>query len=310
MTLARTALAVIAMVAILVVVVRLLEPRLAFFPFAGETTTPRDFGVAYESLTIDTADGERLRAWLIPSTPARALILYFHGNGGNLSNWTPILTAIARQGYTVLAFDYRGYGVSSGRPTEKGLYRDVDAVVDYVWTTMKPTAPVIYWGRSLGVSMAAYAASRQRRAGLLGPPSPPSRADLSGPPSNADLSGPPGTPSALILESGFPDARSLFRAPSPMVLLALFSTYRFPAARFLRDSQVPVLVMHGDADTVIPYEQGRALYERIGGPKQFFTMRGADHNGAAPPDERAYWTAIRDFTDQRAGVNSPPHETH
>ena len=95
-----------------------------------------------------------------------------------------------------------------------------------------------------------------------------------------------------------------------MALFALFSTYRFPAAAFLRASPVPKLVMHGDADSVIPYDQGRALYERIGGPKQFFTMRGADHNNAAPPDERAYWSAIRDFVDQRAGVNLLPHETH
>jgi fermentation-respiration switch protein FrsA (DUF1100 family) len=94
-----------------------------------------------------------------------------------------------------------------------------------------------------------------------------------------------------------------------MALLALFSTYRFPAARFLHGSQVPVLVMHGDADTVIPYEQGRALYERITGPKQFFTISGADHNDAVAPDEHAYRKEIRDFVDQRVVVNSRRHET-
>jgi hypothetical protein len=294
--LARAALLLLGSVVLLAILVRVLEPRLAFFPSAGETTTPRDLGVAHEPMTIETADGERLRAWLIPRgtrhpTPDTRypLVVYFHGNGANLSNWTPILVGIARQGYSVLAFDYRGYGVSTGRPTEKGLYRDVDAILDHVWTKMRPSGPVIYWGRSLGVSMAAYAASRRR----------------------ADLSGPSRYhPAGLILESGFPDARSLFRGPSPMALLALFSTYRFPAARFLRESQVPVLVMHGDADTVIPYDQGRALYERIGGPKQFFTISGADHNDAAPPDERAYWSVIRDFVDQRADVNSRRYGTH
>jgi alpha-beta hydrolase superfamily lysophospholipase len=284
MTLARATLFLLASAALVAIVVRLLEPRLAFFPFAGETTTPRDSGIAYEPLTIEAADGERLRAWLIPGTRHQApgighsapgtrhpFVVYFHGNGANLSNWTPILTGIARQGYSVLAFDYRGYGVSSGRPTEKGLYRDVDAIVDYIWTRIKPPGPVIYWGRSLGVSMAAYAATKH-------------------------------VPAGLILESGFPDARSLFRAPSPMALLALFSTYRFPAARFLHGSQVPVLVMHGDADTVIPYEQGRALYERIRGPKQFFTMRGADHHDATPPDEPLYWQTIRAFIEQAPGT--------
>ena len=293
MTLARAALLLLGSVVLLAILVRVLEPRLAFFPSAGETTTPRDLGLAYEPLTIETADGERLRAWLIPTStqhqargtghPApgtqHPFVVYFHGNGANLSNWAPILTGIARQGYSVLAFDYRGYGVSSGRPTEKGLYRDVDAILDHVWTKMKPAGPVIFWGRSLGASMAAYASTKHAPAGL-------------------------------ILESGFPDARSLFGAPSPMALLALFSTYRFPAARFLRESQVPVLVMHGDADTVIPYEQGHALYEQIGGPKQFFTISGADHNDAAPPDERAYWSVIRNFVDQRADVNSRRYGTH
>jgi fermentation-respiration switch protein FrsA (DUF1100 family) len=286
-TIARTALTLIAAVAVLVVLVRLLEPRLAFFPFRGETTTPRDIGVDFESLTIETSDGERLRAWHILSTlstqhPSQStqhpapgtlhpLVVYFHGNGGNLSNWAPIVSAIARQGYSVLAFDYRGYGVSSGRPTEKGLYRDVDAVVDHVWTRMKPSAaPMIYWGRSLGVSMAAYAATKHAPAGL-------------------------------ILEAGFPDARSLFRPPSPMAFLALFSTYRFPAAEYLRAVKVPTLVMHGDADSVIPYGRGRELYERIDGPKAFFTIKGGDHNDTMPQDEGGYWRAIREFVDRLAG---------
>ena len=114
MTLARAALVLLASAAVLVELVRLLEPRLAFFPFPGETTTPRDLGLAYEPLTIETSDGERLRAWLIPHHQPGVLVVYFHGNGGNLSNWTPILAGIARQGYPVLAVDYRGYGVSIG----------------------------------------------------------------------------------------------------------------------------------------------------------------------------------------------------
>lgn len=276
MTLARAAFVLLASAAVLVVLVRLLEPRLAFFPSGGETTTPRDLGLDYEPLTIETGDGERLRAWLIPHRQPRALVVYFHGNGGNLSNWAPIVAGIARRGCSVLAFDYRGYGVSSGRPTEQGLYRDVDAIVDHVWTNASLPPTVVYWGRSLGVSMAAYAATRRPPAGL-------------------------------ILESGFPDARSLFRAPSPMAFLALFSTYRFPAAEFLRSVNVPALVVHGDADSIVPYDRGRALYERIEGPKQFFTVRGGDHNDAAPPDEALYWQTIGTFIERaQSSLARPP----
>jgi uncharacterized protein len=276
MTLVRAVFALLAAAALLLILVRFLEPRFAFFPLRGETTTPAAFGLPFEALTITTSDGERLRAWLIAPPDPRAVVVYFHGNGGHLSMWAPIVSAVARRGYTVVAFDYRGYGVSSGRPTERGLYRDVDAVIDYVRNKLPPVQPhpthltyptLIYWGRSLGVSMAAYAATRH-------------------------------APTGLILESGFPEARSLFRAAPPMALLALFSTYRFPAATFMREVKAPALVMHGDADSVIPYQQGRALYEAIPGPKEFFTIRGADHNDATPPDHRAYWQTITQFIER------------
>jgi fermentation-respiration switch protein FrsA (DUF1100 family) len=248
----------------LAVFVRLFEPRFAFLPAAGERETPRDFGVEYEALSFATGDGVRLQAWALAHPAPRARIVYFHGNGGNLSVWAPILTGIARQGYAVLAFDYRGYGLSTGRPTESGLYRDVDAVIERFWSGSQPTVPVLYWGRSLGVAMAAYAATRR-------------------------------APDGLILESGFPDVWSLVRSVPPLLLFAPFSTYRFPSAGFLQRVTAPVLVVHGDADRVIPIAQGRALFSRITGPKQFVTIRGGDHNDLAPPDPRAYWEAVRAF---------------
>ena len=251
----------------LLALVRLLEPRFAFFPFRGETTTPRDCGFDYEPLTIVTSDGETLRAWFIARPDARALVVYFHGNGGHLSMWAPIVCGVARRGYAIVALDYRGYGVSTGRPTERGLYRDVDALVEHVWTSLEPSVPVVYWGRSIGASMAAYAATRRR-------------------------------PDGVVLESGFPDARSLFRRSPVMAVLSLFSSYRFPAARYMQEADVPALVMHGDADSIIPYDQGRRLFERIPEPKTFFTIRGADHNDAVPPDSRTYWAAVRDFIDR------------
>lgn len=262
MTIALVALVGIAL--LLTLLVRMLEPRLAFFPAPGETTTPQQFGIPYEPLTIETADGERLRAWRITTTTARAQIVYFHGNGGNLSVWAPILAGIARRGYGVLAVDYRGYGVSTGHPTERGLYRDVDAVVNVVAASRNSPAPLIYWGRSLGTTMAAYAGTQHQ-------------------------------PDALILEAGFPDARSLIRSSPPLAFLSVFSTYRFPTAKFLQQVHVPVLVMHGDHDQVVPFELGRALFAQVTGPKRFVTIAGADHNDATPPDAHAYWTAIDDF---------------
>src|SRR5262245_52727168 len=99
---------------------RWLEPRMSFFPSSGEGETPQKYGLPFEPLTLDTTDGERIHAWRIDVAAPRARVFYFHGNGANLSNWLPILVAIARHGYSVAAIDYRGYGLSTGRPTERG----------------------------------------------------------------------------------------------------------------------------------------------------------------------------------------------
>src|SRR3954470_11033625 len=176
----RVLIALVVVAVALIVFVRWLEPRVAFFPTTGETTTPQEFGVGFAPLTIDTADGERLRAWRLKAAQPRALVVYFHGNGGNLSVWAPIVSDIARHGYEVIAVDYRGYGVSTGRPSERGLRRDVDAVVEYAARLHDRARPLVYWGRSLGSAMAAYGSTRHR-------------------------------PDRLILEAGFPDAASLVR---------------------------------------------------------------------------------------------------
>ncbi len=266
----KIAVALIAATAVLALIVRVAEARFAFFPIPGETATPRHFGVDFEAFAIATRDGEQLRGWALapPAAAAaqptrRAHILYFHGNGGNLSIWAPILAGIARQGHRVVAFDYRGYGQSSGRPTERGLYRDVDAILGRFWADPQVDRPVVYWGRSLGGTMAAYAASVK-------------------------------PPDGLILESSFPDVRTLLRG-SPLALLGLFSSYRFPATEHLRAVTAPTLVMHGDNDHVIPIRQGQALFEAIAGPKRFVTIQAADHNDAAPPDPRTYWQSVDEF---------------
>ena len=254
----------------LVVGVRILEPSFAFFPTAGETTTPLDFGVPFEPSTVTTHDGERLRVWTLPHPQPLATIVYFHGNGGNLSVWSPILSRIQQQRFTVIAFDYRGYGASTGRPSERGLYRDVEAIVDSIVDAAarsnRPAIPIIFWGRSLGTAMAAYAATIRQ-------------------------------PDAVILESGFPDALSLIRSSPPMAFVSLFSTYRFPTADLMKKVSAPVLVMHGDRDSVIPYALGEDLFERVNEPKRFVTVHGGDHNDETPPDETAYWNAVHAFVD-------------
>jgi uncharacterized protein len=269
----------VAAIVLLAVLVRAVEPRVAFLPTTGESVTPRDLDIEYESLTIATRDGQRLHGWSLFPSGARASILYFHGNGGNLSIWARILTGIAAKGYAVTAFDYRGYGLSSGRPSERGLYTDVDAIVEHFWRDPAPL-PVLYWGRSLGVAMASYAATVHR-------------------------------PDALILESGFPDVRSLIRESPALSLCALFSSYRFPATSFLRrlDPSVQILVLHGDSDHVVPIAQGRKLFDAVmTTAKRFITIRSGDHNDVSPAEPEPYWSAVAELvtgvTQRRVAATS------
>jgi uncharacterized protein len=259
------AMALVALIG-LTLLVRLVERHMAFFPFRGETRTPAEFGLDFEPVFLATSDGETVHAWWLPAPDARAQVVYFHGNGGNLSLWSDILATQRQRGYSVFALDYRGYGRSTGVPSEQGLYKDVDAALAWLDGALAPDAPVIYWGRSLGATMAAYAASRR-------------------------------APDGVILESGFPESRSVLTSSPLMWALSWLSSYRFPTARWMRDVSAPTLVLHGDRDSIVPYRAGRRLYEGLAGPKEFVTIEGGDHNDAEPPQPEEYWAAVDRFVE-------------
>jgi uncharacterized protein len=245
--------------------VRAIEPRLAFFPFAGEDRTPQQAGATFTPLIIETSDGERLRAWHLPRPDAIAQVVYFHGNGGNLSLWSDILAGLWSRRFDVIAVDYRGYGLSTGSPTEAGLYRDVDATLAHVQQKLRRRdVALIYWGRSIGAAMAAYGASRT-------------------------------APDGIVLEAGFPTARAIFERNPVMLLLSVFASYRFATAEWMSGVSTPVLVIHGDADSIIPYRLGQRLYEGLRGRKRFVTIPGGDHNDASPTDPTLYWDAVNEF---------------
>lgn len=243
-------------------IVRSVEASLAFFPTPGEDLTPASYGAPFTSLSVTTNDGERLTVWQLTHDSPRARIVYFHGNGGNLSLWADILVAIAKRGFDVVAFDYRGYGTSTGKPTEQGLYRDTEAILALVHDRLRrPDLPVIYWGRSLGATMAAYAASLRE-------------------------------PDGLILEAAFPSMRAVVRSNPILWALSWFSSYQFPTARFLAHVRAPILLIHGDRDSVIPHALGQQLFEAIDGEKRFVTIPGGDHNDPEPAAPDIYWRAV------------------
>jgi uncharacterized protein len=262
----RTVLTLVVALAALKLLVWWLEPRMAFFPIRGVQQTPAEYKLDFEDLTIQTADGEALHAWWLPAPEPRAQVIFWHGNGGNLALWLDVIAGLRRQEFSVLAVDYRGFGASTGRPSEQGLYLDADAAVRVFEERLRQAGvPVIHWGRSIGTAVAAYTAAST-------------------------------PPDALVLESPFPDVVAIIGGNPVMRFLHLFSSYRFPVSEFLERYDGPLLVIHGDADRIIPFRAGRRVYEEARGDrKTFVPIPSADHNDLHLVNRVQYWQAIDAF---------------
>lgn len=252
---------------ILFVTVPKLERMVVFRPSRDIFKTPAKLGHAFDQFFIETPDGCRLSAWhLCPQNPV-ASVIYFHGNGGNLGVLSELLVLFCRYGLRVLAVDYRGYGWSTGTPTEAGLYTDALATVEFFHQHLRgsrPGIPTLYWGRSLGSCVAAYAASRK-------------------------------PPDGLILETGFPSKAALLENFPHLKPFRIFAPCRLETAAYLKEHHFPVLVVHGDRDRTVPFEQGEALYRQLAGPKEFFRVEGADHISVHMIDTEAYFRRVLEF---------------
>jgi uncharacterized protein len=262
----RVGIALIVTLVVLKLIVIWLEPRMAFFPLRGVQETPAAASLSYQDVSIRTDDGETIHAWWLQHPAPRGQVVFFHGNGGNLSLWLDVIVELRRRGFSVLAVDYRGYGASTGSPSERGVYRDAEAVAqEFARRWRRPGSPVIYWGRSIGSPIAASAASVV-------------------------------APDAMVLESPMPDARSVLRGNPVLWLLSFLSSYRFGTSRSLERYSGPLLVIHGDADSIVPFEAGRQVFTAAPSKqKTFVALSGVDHNDPYSLDSTHYWRAVEEF---------------
>jgi fermentation-respiration switch protein FrsA (DUF1100 family) len=262
----RTLALFLAALLVLKLAVLWLEPKIAFYPTTGVQTTPAAVSLPFEDLRIPTRDGETLHGWWLEHPQPRAQVVFWHGNGGNLSLRRDDVVELRRRGFSVLAVDYRGYGLSTGTPSEQGIYRDAEAAVrEFARRLRRPGIPVVYWGRSLGSPVAASTIAVER-------------------------------PDAVVLESPMPDARSVVRGNPVLLLFSYFSSYTFATSQFLAGYDGPLLVIHGDADSIVPYSAGQQVFKDArAATGVFVTIPGADHNDlhAVRPD--LYWQAIDRF---------------
>lgn len=262
----RTLAAILAFLLAVKLLVMWLEPRIAFYPVAGVQRTPAAVSLPFDDLRIPTVDGETLHGWWLEHPEPRAQVIFWHGNGGNLSLWMDVVVELRRRGFSVLAVDYRGYGLSSGRPSERGIYRDAEAAVrEFERRFDRPGVPVVYWGRSIGAPVAASTIAIKR-------------------------------PDAVVLESPMPNARAVIRNNPVLLFFSLFSSYTFATSRFIERYDGPLLVVHGDRDSIVPYSAGQQVFRDAAAARGVFvTIAGADHNDLHVVRPDLYWQAIDRF---------------
>jgi uncharacterized protein len=250
-----------------------IEKKLLFFPSKPLVGTPRDIGLAFDEVSLEAADKTKLHAWWVPCDRARGTLVLSHGNGGNISHRMEKLKIFHDLGLSVLLYDYRGYGKSEGTPSEPGVYADAQAAYDFVVKDKKiPPSQVISYGESLGGSIAARLASKN------------------------DVG-------SLILDSSFTSLKDMAKVHYPLVQLLVQS--KFDTLGAVRSVKAPVLVLHSRDDEVVPFAQGKRLFDAANPPKEFVELTG-DHNSGFLRSKAKYVNAIAIFLNRYLAPSSPP----
>jgi fermentation-respiration switch protein FrsA (DUF1100 family) len=260
---------IVAAVYLLIVVVMMIgEESFLYFPAKypdGDWNPP---GLVFEDAWFDAADGTHLHGWFVPVENPRAVLLFAHGNAGNISHRDDLLLQLHRMGVAVLAFDYRGYGRSSGTPTESGVIADGRAA--RTWLAKRAgvsESDVVLMGESLGGAVAAALAAEAPARGL-------------------------------ILENTFSSAPEVAAFHYPWLPVKLMRT-KFDSAAAITKYHGPLLQAHGDADTIVPIGLGRKLFDAANEPKRLLTISGGDHND---PRTMEFYHALGQFIE-----GLPPH---
>jgi fermentation-respiration switch protein FrsA (DUF1100 family) len=251
---------------------RVVLESLIFFP--DRWMPPAPVGVADRWFT--TSDGVRIHAWWAGPSDAPAVLLWSHGNGGNIGNRVEIVLALAERNLGVLAYDYRGYGHSEGSPDEAGVYRDSEAAYDALRAAGVPAGRIVCFGESLGGAVSIRLATERPCAGV-----------------------------AVV--ATFTSLREVARVHYGLAGAAIGS--RFDSLGWIAKLRVPLFVAHGDTDEIVPYELGERLYQAAPGPKRFLRVGGASHNDVL--GEPALLDAIAAFAGEavaRGGRRNPPGE--
>jgi uncharacterized protein len=232
-------------------------------------TEPAEAGLdGFDSLRLETPDGERLVAWHAPPNGEHPTIVYFQGNGLGLAARSERFRLFHRAGYGVLALGYRGYSGSSGTPSETGLITDAATAVAFLRTNGVPPERLVYYGESLGTGVAVPLASREETR-----------------------------PAAIILEAPFTSAIDVARLHYWYVPLSLLMRDQFRSINHVAAVRAPLFVLHGEADGIVPVAHGRRVFENAAEPKEMMEIAGGRHGMALTPE---IWQRMDDFLRRHA----------
>lgn len=236
----------------------------SFHPDRHDVPDTAQLPPGVEEIFLSTSDGESLHCYWLERPAASHLLIYFHGNAGNISHRIPDLMVLADMGVKVLGVGYRGYGKSSGKPSEEGIYLDGRAALDYVSRT-HGVAPekVILLGRSIGSTVAVERASQEQLA-------------------------------ALVLVTPLTSGRAMGKHHG-FGFLANLAGDAFNNLDKIETIRCPLLIVHGTRDEIVPFSMGEQLYALAPKPKFFKAIEGVGHNDISTLGAGAYWRAIREF---------------
>ena len=248
-----------------------IEKRFVYYPDSDLVAMPDQLGLSYEEVFFRTEDGLTLHGWYVPG-PGEVTWLWFHGNGGNISHRLDEVALFHhRLGVNQFVFDYRGYGRSEGKPTERGTYGDARGALAYLKGRgdVDP-GKIVYFGRSLGTAVAVELATADE-------------------------------PLGLVLVAPFTSVSNMARIAFPWVPFHRLVRGRYDSLERISRIKAPVLILHGDADQTIPVAEGQRLFDAATGPKQFRLLSGAGHNDTYVTGGRVYWDAMEDFLQSVSG---------
>lgn len=246
-----------------------------FFVYHPEPWKDQDWkarsGLPLEEVWFQSGDGTKLFGWYVEHVATSGVLLWCHGNAGNIINRLENLRELYRIGLSVFIFDYRGYGRSQGSPSEEGLYQDALGAYDYLTRTrMIRSERIVNFGRSLGAAVAAEVALQKPAAGL-------------------------------VLESSFPSVEAVAKFHYGGLPVHWLLGAEFRLIDRLRQLSLPKLIIHGEQDDIIPLELGRQVFEAAKPPKSFYVVKGADHNNTYHVGGEPYFQRVTEFVRHAIG---------